>query len=61
MRTFTVPMMISESHTEYSHRVSSMAWQFDGERVLAVGLDRVSLDGDQPVDAGFEEVVTNVG
>ena len=57
MKTFLVPALPGETVPEYQMRVSSMAWNFVGERALTIlNVGAVSLDGDQPDDTNFTEV-----
>lgn len=57
-KTFIVPINTNESFHDYTTRITAMNWQFVGDRSLQVANDQVTLDGDQPPGAGFEEVVT---
>ncbi len=62
MKTFNVPGLPGENYQDYVQRVSGLAWQFSGERALQVSdVGLVTLDGDQPDGAGFEEVQQHVG
>lgn len=57
MKTFLVPKEQGESPVDYLYRVAGIPWQFSsGNRNITVEGTAVTLDGEQPEGAGFEEV-----
>lgn len=58
MKTFQVPREQGETQAEYLDRVTGIQWVFSSDnRSITVEGTAVTLDGEQPEGAGFDEAV----